>query len=66
MNLEKLRMLENMLKTVDPQELGVAFHNTFVHGENITAHGYFISDEKLGQLFEHLDGITEILGKLND
>ena len=64
-SFETQQMLEKMLKTVDPQILAVAVHNTFVHGENITDHGLYISDDELGQLFEHLEGITGILGKLS-
>jgi hypothetical protein len=61
---EKLELLENILKAVDPRDLGVAFHNAFSHGENLTAHGIPFSDDELEELFTHLEGITTILSKL--
>jgi len=44
---------------ISPQELMVAIHNAFVHGEILEKVGYSVDDEQLGRLFDHFEALMQ-------
>ncbi len=53
--------IRSMAKATSMERVMVALHNVCVHGVIFKETGEDVSEEKLGELFDHFDGILDIL-----
>lgn len=62
---EIIRLFEEhiraMARATSVERVMVAMHNVCVHGEIFEDTGEEVSEEQLGELFDHFDGILGIL-----
>jgi len=54
-------LIRRGVKHMGSKKFFVALHNAFIHGEVFEEAGEHLEDEELGKLFDHFDGILDIL-----